>query len=192
MNEVADDVTIACWAAVGVLWLVGAIVGHRRSQSVFERTGRDLATWVIAVLGGLVIRLLSPDWHSLTAGGAWLRILGIVVIVPAAAATAWARVTLGTMWSAGVVRREHHQLRTDGPYAITRHPIYTGLLSMIAGTALTQGGGGWILVLAIVAALLAIKLRAEERLMTREFPVEYERYRERVPALVPRLTRLPR
>jgi protein-S-isoprenylcysteine O-methyltransferase Ste14 len=37
------------------------------------------------------------------------------------------------------VVKDDHVLRTDGPYGITRHPIYTGLLSMLAGTALIEG-----------------------------------------------------
>jgi protein-S-isoprenylcysteine O-methyltransferase Ste14 len=39
--------------------------------------------------------------------------------------------------------------------------------------------------------VLLVKLRAEERLLTREFPAQYEQYRREVPQLVPGLHRLP-
>jgi protein-S-isoprenylcysteine O-methyltransferase Ste14 len=79
---------------------------------------------------------------------------------------------------------ERRSLRTTGPYAVTRHPIYTGLLGMLVGTGLL--GGGWTLALAVVAAAyITFKARAEERLMTDTFGARYAAYRRRTPRLVP-------
>ena len=74
-----------------------------------------------------------------------------------------------------------------GPYAITRHPIYTGLLAMLLGTLLVSGGGLWIVPFPVALILLEFKIRIEERLMTAEFPEEYPYYRQRVPQLAPGL-----
>ncbi|HEY0409015.1 MAG TPA: isoprenylcysteine carboxylmethyltransferase family protein [Candidatus Dormibacteraeota bacterium] len=79
-------------------------------------------------------------------------------------------------------------LRTDGPYRVTRHPIYTGMLGMLVGTALLGGVGRWAVVLAVGVVYAAVKIRAEERLLGAEFPEDYPRYRERVPQLVPAST----
>ena len=86
----------------------------------------------------------------------------------------------------------HHELRTDGPYAITRHPIYTGLLGMLLGTVLLNGLGVSLAFLAVGAGFLATRIPIEERLMSKTFPDEYAHYRERVPRLVPGLHRLRR
>jgi protein-S-isoprenylcysteine O-methyltransferase Ste14 len=72
-----------------------------------------------------------------------------------------------------------------GPYSITRHPIYTGILSMMLGSLLLAGGGRWIVPLPVFTVLFAIKIRIEERYMLAEFPDDYPRYRQRVPLLVP-------
>jgi protein-S-isoprenylcysteine O-methyltransferase Ste14 len=64
------------------------------------------------------------------------------------------------MWSSGAVARKGGGLRTDGPYAVTRHPIYTGIVAMLAGTALTQGGGRWAALLVAVTLVLLAKIRA--------------------------------
>jgi len=111
-----------------------------------------------------------------------------VLLVVSTAFTIWARLRLGRMWSASPnVLQAHHELRTDGPYAITRHPIYTGLAGMLLGTVLLNGLGVSLVFLIVGAVFLATRIPIEERLMGETFPDEYARYRERVPLLVPGL-----
>jgi protein-S-isoprenylcysteine O-methyltransferase Ste14 len=94
------------------------------------------------------------------------------------------------MWSSSPnVLQADHELRTDGPYAITRHPIYTGLLGMVLGTVLVNGLGSSLAFLVIAAVFLATRIPVEERLLSRTFPEAYGRYRERVPLLVPGMHR---
>ena len=123
----------------------------------------------------------------------WIELPGLVLLVVSTGFTIWARVRLGRMWSAVPNRLQaNHELRTDGPYAITRHPIYTGLLGMILGTVLLNGLGVTLAFLAVGAAIVATRIPIEERLMSRTFPDEYARYRERVPRLLPGLQLLRR
>jgi protein-S-isoprenylcysteine O-methyltransferase Ste14 len=84
-----------------------------------------------------------------------------------------------------VTIKEGHQLVTTGPYAIVRHPIYTGLLLAIAGSAIAIGE--WRGVLAVVVAFASFlhKLRLEERWMRQQFGEAYRSYCRRVPALLP-------
>jgi hypothetical protein len=78
-----------------------------------------------------------------------------------------------------------HELVTSGPYAIVRHPIYTGLVLAFVGSAITLGEMRGVLAVVIVVASLWRKLRLEERWMAEQFGDDYERYRDRVRALVP-------
>jgi len=66
-----------------------------------------------------------------------------------------------------------------------RHPIYTGLLFGLIGSALALGQ--WRGLLAVAIFLLAVlrKIRLEERWMRERFGVAYDDYRARVKALVP-------
>jgi protein-S-isoprenylcysteine O-methyltransferase Ste14 len=111
----------------------------------------------------------------------WVRALGLAVLLGFTALTLWARVALGTMWSLNSLLKQEHQPRTSGPYAITRHPIYTGILGMLIGTVLLVGVGRQVLLLPVGVVLFEIKIHREERLLLAAFPDGYPRYRRRVP-----------
>jgi protein-S-isoprenylcysteine O-methyltransferase Ste14 len=138
----------------------------------------------------LSLAVPGADWHRLTLQSPPLQLAGLVILVAATALAVWARLSLGIMWSGAPAVKVGHELRTTGPYRLSSHPIYTGLLGMMLGSLLLAGAGRWILPFPIFAVLLEFKIRSEERLMLAQFPREYPRYRQRVPQLVPGL-RLP-
>lgn len=177
-----------CWLAFAVVWAVTANYNETRAPAERQRSWYGTGVLPVVIIS-VVIRLAVPraDWQSVTFAAPWARFLGLAILLAATALTVWARFALGLMWSAVPAVKEGHQLRTSGPYAITRHPIYTGLLGMVAGTALVAGGGAWIVPFPVALILIAFKIRIEERLMSAEFPGEYPAYRARVPQLVPGL-----
>jgi protein-S-isoprenylcysteine O-methyltransferase Ste14 len=83
--------------------------------------------------------------------------------------------------------REGQGLVQHGPYAIVRHPIYTGFISALIGTALTIGTlASWLGVAAGVVALL-IRAEIEDRMMAAEFGEAHAAYRARTRKLIPLL-----
>jgi protein-S-isoprenylcysteine O-methyltransferase Ste14 len=187
--NVTAAVSIAvCWLAFAVVWLITA--NYNKSRAPAQRRRSWYGTGVLPVgIISTVVRLAVPraDWQSVTFYAPWARFLGLAILVTATVLTLWARFALGLMWSAVPAVKEGHQLRTSGPYAITRHPIYTGLLGMLLGSMLAAGGGPWIVPFPVALILAEVKIRIEERFMTAEFPEDYPRYRKRVPQLVPGL-----
>lgn len=101
----------------------------------------------------------------------------------------WARIHLGCLWSAAITRKEDHRVVDSGPYALVRHPIYSGLIAAIAATAAAEGTPDALLGAALVACGLWLKARIEERFLTAELGADYRRYRRRVPMLLPFLRR---
>ena len=126
-------------------------------------------------------------FDGLAVGALWVRVLGLAVLVASTVFTLWARFSLGTMWSVAPKVKGDHQLRTRGPYAVTRHPIYTGLLGMLLGATLLSGIGQWIVLFPVGLIVFEVKIRMEEHLMVATFPEEYPRYRRQVPQLIPGL-----
>jgi protein-S-isoprenylcysteine O-methyltransferase Ste14 len=69
--------------------------------------------------------------------------------------------------------------------------MYSGALGMLAGTAMVAGLGRWLIATMLGMAVLKIRIRDEERLLTLEFGAEYDAYRRRVPQLIPRIPNVP-
>ncbi|MDM0115092.1 isoprenylcysteine carboxylmethyltransferase family protein [Variovorax sp. J22R133] len=115
----------------------------------------------------------------------WLFLTGTVLVTAGLLFTVWARRHLGRNWSAIVTVKQDHELICTGPYAIVRHPIYTGLLLAFVGSAVAVDE--WRGALAVLIAALALwrKLRLEERWMREQFGDKYVAYSKKVPALVP-------
>jgi protein-S-isoprenylcysteine O-methyltransferase Ste14 len=176
-----------------VAWLVGAVYNLRRAPAARRRT-RLPSAWLFVSLAYVILFWLVPArvWGAMSVRTHWVTVCGVVILVAATGFTLWARASLGLMWTSNPVVKHGHVLRTTGPYGVTRHPIYTGMLGMILGSACLSGFGSWLAVLAIAVPVLAIKLRTEERLLEAAFGETYLRYQQQVPRLIPLLRRAHR
>lgn len=175
------------WEAVGLVWLVGAAFTKRTVH--VQSFGPRLFYLALAVLGfgllfsnwfrqGWLGTRVIQDWSS-------LRYLGLGLTVAGCMFAIWARLKLGGNWSGRATVKEGHQLVTSGPYALARHPIYTGFLTAAVGTALASGEVHDLLALVVIVMMLMLKMSQEERLMVQTFPTAYPAYRRRVKALIP-------
>src|SRR5262249_5495799 len=125
-DRMATIATSACWVLVIGTWIVAALYWRRKSH--WTRQGRPPWVAVLVVAAIVVARLTWHDARHLTDHSLWLELPGLVLLVASTVFTIWARLRLGRMWSSSPsMLQADHELRTDGPYAITRHPIYTGL-----------------------------------------------------------------
>jgi len=134
--------------------------------------------WAQRVPGPLLNERLFP-WAP------WTFWVGAFVTAAGMLFTVWARLQLGGNWSGSVTIKRDHELITNGPYAIVRHPIYTGLLVAIVGSAMARGEWRGVFAVLIAWWALSRKLRLEELWMAERFGQQYEAYRRRVPALLP-------
>ncbi len=184
-----DVVVYLCWGAFIVAWVAGAIYNFWRAPGTIERRSwRSLVPrWLLAALAAFVVLRLLPRgvWATLTFWNPDLALFGAALLIVSTLFALWARWTLGRMWSAVPTVKQHHELRTDGPYQITRHPIYTGILGMLLGSALMAGLGPALLTLVVFAVVMIYRIPREEQLMTQTFGEQYVRYQHQVPRLVP-------
>ena len=176
-----------CWILFAVIWLIAAFWIKR---SVYKESRRQRLGYVIPLLvGGFLVfkgqRLsdpldlrVIPRVHAL----AWI---GVVLCAAGLAFCIWARFTLGRNWSGVVTFKGGHELITRGPYALVRHPIYSGLLIMLVATVIVLGHVAGIIAVPLVFVSLWIKLRCEEKLMLQKFPDQYAAYQRRVKRLIP-------
>jgi protein-S-isoprenylcysteine O-methyltransferase Ste14 len=176
-----------------MLWLLWAAYWIAAARSVKPVRQREALGWRVVFLAQALLTavLLGPHrwrgWLSIQLiGGGWARYWTAVgVIIAGLALSIWARRTLGGNWSGSVTVKEGHELVDSGPYRRIRHPIYSGILLMIAGTALASGRTQALLAFPIALTSLWLKSRVEERWMQMEFGERYKQYRTRSWALIP-------
>jgi protein-S-isoprenylcysteine O-methyltransferase Ste14 len=178
----------ALWLAWLIYWRISAtaVKAVQRRESPASRAAHIVPLVIAGVLlymrdipgGGVLFERFLPRSYTTYWSGAALVALGLAFSV-------WARIHLGRNWSGTVTVKQEHELVRGGPYAYVRHPIYTGLLLALIGTAMVRGEWRGVLAVLIAFAALWRKLRLEERWMIETFGDEYRRYRERTAALIP-------
>jgi protein-S-isoprenylcysteine O-methyltransferase Ste14 len=178
------------WYGIAIYW---AVTWLRVKRTRAREKSADRVITLAAV--ALAYILLFANWLRIgplrlrfVPQNAWIAWLGIALTWQGAALAIWARYCLGEFWSARVTLKQGHQLIRSGPYAVVRHPIYSGLFAAAAGTALVAGEWRGVLAVALLLAAHCRKARREEALLSSEFGEEYRNYRRGTGFLFPRLS----
>ncbi|HXU99192.1 MAG TPA: isoprenylcysteine carboxylmethyltransferase family protein [Caulobacteraceae bacterium] len=174
------------WDAWCVSWLI-AMVWSRRAAARPPAVAQ-FVHWAPTLLGFFLLGFGSYRTHyrplwSLSDPVAWV-LAG--VCAAGLLFTWWARITLGSLWSGSVSRKDDHVVVQKGPYGLVRHPIYTGLIA----AALAYGALASMAANLAGAVLIAfgfwLKARLEERFLSQELgEAAYADYRRRIPMLIP-------
>jgi protein-S-isoprenylcysteine O-methyltransferase Ste14 len=182
---------IACyalWTIWALSWWLAAAWSNRTQSSA--GVAQQLPYRLLTIIGFVLLfaiksrRSTGPFrlWilpNSLGWGMALLCFIGF-------AFAWWARLHLGKLWSAFVTRKTDHRIIDTGPYAVVRHPIYTGIILAMFAVAILKGT-----IYSMAGALIGtfgfwIKARLEERFLRQQLGTEaYDAYRRRVPMLIP-------
>ena len=178
----------AMWLAWAAFW-IAASFGTKPTR--WRESIGSLASHVVPLFAAVVL-LTKPRWLPpmlsvrFVPAGNLLPVLGAIMVAAGLGFALWARAHLGRNWSGIVTVKEDHALVRTGPYRVVRHPIYTGLVLALIGTAAAIGE--WRGILAVICALVGFlwKIRVEERRMSENFP-EYSQYRQQTAALIPLL-----
>lgn len=173
------------WIGFSVYWSIAAKnrAPDKRSESkkstVFHQIVLNAALLLLFIpVPALTGWFLPERLHYLVAAGAIIQAAFILLAI-------WARRHLGRNWSGAVRIGLDHELVRTGPYRILRHPIYTAMLGMSLGTAISSSQYHALLGLVILLFAYLRKTRMEEQILGQTFGAEYEAYRRDSWALVP-------
>jgi protein-S-isoprenylcysteine O-methyltransferase Ste14 len=185
-NILTGQIILGCWAIFLLFWFVTSFFTKKTvegnnsiANTILIRMA--IVIFIVLILGQHVPFVASHLWSYSTTSG----VIADVIAIAGLLLMLWSRVVLGANWSASVVFKENHELIQRGPYALIRHPIYSGLLLMFLGESIWYGSVMWFLVLICVFIGFWMKAQKEETLLTKHFPAEYPAYRERTKALIP-------
>ncbi len=204
---IAGKLIVLCWLVFYVYWLVSAFFTKRAvwKQSLWKELLYRLPIVVGVILlfsghevpGILVTQrpfrvhlqelwIRHSAWNAMIVGHTPLaQTIAVLVCVLGLVVAIWARRTLARNWSGNVTFKENHELVQRGPYRYVRHPIYTGLLMMVLGTAISNGHVEAFVGCLFFLTSFYIKLGQEEQVMLSHFPDQYPAYRSRSKALIP-------
>jgi protein-S-isoprenylcysteine O-methyltransferase Ste14 len=177
------------WIIFLLYWQIKA-ANTKTTQRIEPAASRILRVFIFLIAIVLLVTTRIPlPWLYLQLWpvGLWPFWLGAVVTIGGLLFAVWAREHLGRNWSRSVTIKQDHELITTGPYAVVRHPIYTGVLTGFLGMAIAISQVRGFIVLVLICIAFWIKLRMEEQWMRSQFGEAYATYARQTAALVPYL-----
>ena len=177
MHSLQTAVDIA-WIVFWLYWLASAF-GAKEGGGGRRRVPLAGLSVLSVLLLARVLRGGSQSVHSPILGA-----LGAVVFSSGITLAIWARFHLGRNWGMPMTQKAEPELVTSGPYRFARHPIYSGLLAGVLGTALVTNLIGLIVVVAL-GVYFYYSASVEEKHLIAAFPTAYPAYRARTKMLIP-------
>ncbi len=149
-------------------------------------TGWTLVAVQAALIVGIVLVPVGDDWPlpswAATTATALTWIGGLLIV--------WAVLVFGRGVTPSPVPSDRARLRTRGPYRWIRHPMYSGVMVLMAGSALARRNLPAAALWVVLVGFFVAKARWEERRLVETYP-GYREYRDRTPPFVPRARREP-
>jgi protein-S-isoprenylcysteine O-methyltransferase Ste14 len=176
------------WVAFVLCWLVLAQFNKKASKGAPWRSAWGLR---LAVIIGVLL-IMSFRRGVLASIGRAMPLhpcipaqwIGVGLCLTGFGFAFWARMHLGRNWGMPMSLRQGHELVTTGPYTYVRHPIYTGFMLAMIGSALAVGLL-WLVLFVLYFVYFLFSARAEEKVMLTQFPDAYPAYRRRTKMLIP-------
>jgi protein-S-isoprenylcysteine O-methyltransferase Ste14 len=175
-----EIVFLAGWAVFWLGWFLAA------ASAKPGRTRWGLGMGVRVVIAVIVLVLLRVDIFQGRAilDDPWAQAVGLALFAAGLGFAVWARVHLGRNWGMPMSQKPDPELVATGPYGLVRHPIYTGLILAMIGTAVALSPY-WLIPVAIFAGYFVYSATREERYMAERFPDTYPDYKRSTKMLVP-------
>jgi protein-S-isoprenylcysteine O-methyltransferase Ste14 len=177
MHALKTAIAIA-WIVFWVYWLTSAF-GVKEGKASRRRIPLN-------GLSALSVIILLRVFHggSLAVHSPVLGALGAIVFAGGITLAIWARIHLGRNWGMPMTQKAEPELVTSGPYRLVRHPIYSGLIAALLGTALVTNLIGLIVVV-VLGGYFYYSASVEEKNLIATFPTAYPAYRSNTKMLIP-------
>jgi len=171
--------SILAWTGVK-RWSSAFFGGDRWYRLAYTCTSLLLFSWVFVAYDR--VERLPRSWHPSLLGLSF----GWALVLAGAVVAAAAVLRFGGASFLGLTREVPGELVRTGLHGHVRHPIYTGVLLMMAGWILLSPDRATALTILITLVYLPIGILLEEIKLIASHGEAYRRYRAEVPALFPR------
>jgi protein-S-isoprenylcysteine O-methyltransferase Ste14 len=174
-----------CWIAFLLYWIISA---RAVKQTAIRQNWRGILAHRIPIWVGAIFLFFpktDPFGIALFPHNNISALMGVSICLMGLWGAIWSRRTLADNWSVNVELKNDHRLVKGGPYRYVRHPIYTSILLMCLGTAVSTGSLAAFIGVSFFFTGFWIKLNQEEKLLQGHFSDEYPAYKNQVKALIP-------
>ena len=171
-------ISLALWLAIFIYWVI-----RSRDRGILN----EIAGLLKLFLSGFILHIPAFFGIHLLSYSTPLpaMIAGLFLLFSGFVFCTAAREYLAHNWSGKVALQENHKLINSGPYKIVRHPVYSGVLAMMAGTGIIIGNAfGFLWILFCFCGLFR-KSRQEEELLEKEFGEAYGQYKKETKMIIP-------
>lgn len=172
--------TFIVWKKTGVNPVV-----FRGSDDAHDFIGR-IFKFLFALIVAVV--LTYSFWHPLYRysvpiewlGHAWLRWLGVALLLLSLVWTVLAQAQMGESWRIGIDQEHRTKLMQSGAFSISRNPIFLGMIITLLGLFLVIPNAVTLLTFVMGVVLIQVQVRLEEEFLAKTHREEYAEYRQRV------------
>jgi protein-S-isoprenylcysteine O-methyltransferase Ste14 len=178
--HVVDLIILIVWIAFWIYW-IAASVGVKAGRARWGSFAGFRVAAILIIL--LLVRGRVLKGHVVT-NDPVLEGIGLAVFFAGLAVAVWARLYIGRNWGTPMSRKENPDLVTSGPYRTIRHPIYSGIILAMVGTALAVSWY-WFIAVGLLGVYFVYSATQEERYMTGLFPDAYPVYKSTTKMLIP-------
>lgn len=192
-NPMVQPLPIMIGYALWFVFVIAWNVTDRPAPTIATPGARRERLYLLVIALGLIMIVVAPVLLARRGFQIWINppllAWGMLLVVAAGITLCvWARLHLGSLWSAAVTRKEGHRVVDSGPYRLVRHPIYTGFIVMDLGLAVLCGSALALVGVAVITVGLWLKARVEEQFLSEELgAAAYSAYKARTPMLMPRM-----
>ncbi|MFB6184425.1 MAG: isoprenylcysteine carboxylmethyltransferase family protein [Haloarculaceae archaeon] len=161
--------------AAYAVWAVPEVVDAVRREAAdgpdFDAHSKHVlyVTIGVAVAVAIELGLVAPAWATFGVLAVPLFWLGVGLVLLGVGVRWYSVAVLADAFSRSVTVTESQGVVRTGPYAVVRHPSYTGSLLTFAGLGFALGTWvGLLVALGLVTAGYGYRIRIEERVLRRE------------------------
>jgi protein-S-isoprenylcysteine O-methyltransferase Ste14 len=178
--DVVSIIILVAWIIFWIYWLASAVNVKTGRARWGQFAGFRVAAILILLL---LVRAKVFKGHAVTHDD-WLEGIGLAIFVAGLALAVWARLYLGRNWGTPMSQKDEPELVTTGPYRKVRHPIYSGIILAMVGTAVAISVY-WLIAVALLGTYFIYSAFMEERYMAGQFPDSYPGYKRSTKMLIP-------
>ena len=180
-------ICVYLWTVVAIIYFVLALL-NKKKTAIKEKSESRLIYLLCLILGmALIFYENFPYGHladPVCKNSNLLNWTGIAITAIGIGFSLWARLIIGSNWSGVVMVKKDHELIQSGPYAIARHPTYSGFIFALLGTVMVLDEWRGIIGFVILVVSFLWKIGKEEKMLSNQFQ-NYSDYQQKTKKIIP-------